>query len=276
MPCDESSLGGLIFVLTCEHACGRLPASYGTLGLPTDVLRSHWSYDVGAAQVARRLARDLGCSYFEGRYSRLLIDLNRSETHRRLIPTTAGRLRIRPNEEIPVSERDFRLERYWRPYRSAAEARICSLSRSRGMCVHVALHSFVPVLNGRRHTCDVGILYDPNRARERFVARQLCSALRSAGAIVRLNYPYRGTADGFTTALRRRLSPAGYAGLEIELNQSLLARAPRRRGVVIDALGTALKNLVQAAVRSRADRAKSRQKCPRDSWRRLRSGAISD
>ena len=40
---------------------------------------------------------------------------------------------------------------------------------------------------------------------------------------VRRNYPYRGAADGLTTALRRLFKPKDYLGLEIEINQALLA-----------------------------------------------------
>ena len=36
---------------------------------------------------------------------------------------------------------------------------------------------------------------------------------------VRRNYPYRGCADGFTTALHRKFSNVYYAGIELEVNQ---------------------------------------------------------
>jgi hypothetical protein len=37
--------------------------------------------------------------------------------------------------------------------------------------------------------------------------------------VVRLNYPYRGSADGLTTHLRRLHPNSDYAGIEIEVNQ---------------------------------------------------------
>jgi hypothetical protein len=40
--------------------------------------------------------------------------------------------------------------------------------------------------------------------------------------IVRRNYPYRGNADGLTTALRRVHGADRYVGIEVELNQRLL------------------------------------------------------
>jgi len=46
--------------------------------------------------------------------------------------------------------------------------------------------------------------------------------LEAQGLRVRMNYPYSGTSDGFTTQLRKQLPAARYAALEIETNQGLL------------------------------------------------------
>ena len=46
---------------------------------------------------------------------------------------------------------------------------------------------------------------------------------------MRRNAPYRGDTDGLTTALRRELPEGRYLGLELELNQALLAEAGSRR-----------------------------------------------
>ena len=66
---------------------------------------------------------------------------------------------------------------------------------------------------------DVGLLYDPAREAEVGLAAQWARAMRSGGSVrVRRNRPYRGTADGLTTTLRRRFGPR-YLGIELELNQ---------------------------------------------------------
>ena len=38
---------------------------------------------------------------------------------------------------------------------------------ARKQVLHVAVHSFTPVLHGERRNADVGLLYDPARPRER-------------------------------------------------------------------------------------------------------------
>jgi hypothetical protein len=65
--------------------------------------------------------------------------------------------------------------------------------------------------------------------------------LEAPGLRVRRNYPYRGVADGFTTALRRRFPADLYLGIELEVNQRLL-RSPHQepwlRGVLVESLQT--------------------------------------
>jgi hypothetical protein len=46
--------------------------------------------------------------------------------------------------------------------------------------------------------------------------------LAAHGLRVRMNAPYRGTSDGFTTQLRRRYAATRYWAFEIETNQALL------------------------------------------------------
>jgi len=87
--------------------------------------------------------------------------------------------------------------------------------------LHLSVHSFTPAIDGRVRNADVGLLYDPARTAERRVCQQLQRALQSAHPELRVrrNYPYRGTADGFTTYLRRLFPDKQYAGIEIEINQ---------------------------------------------------------
>lgn len=57
----------------------------------------------------------------------------------------------------------------------------------------------------------------PNRRRD--LHRHYDRVIAAAGVRVRLNYPYRGTADVLTKTLRLQLPSSTYAGLELELNQ---------------------------------------------------------
>lgn len=230
-------------IVTCEHASNHLPARYRGLGLTREALTSHIAWDAGARRVARKLARRFGCPYHEGRHSRLLIDLNRSPHHPKLVPRVAFGVHVPGNRVLLPGEMRRRIDRYYRPYREAVVRDIESLLARDGICCHLSVHSFAPILNRRERSAEVGILYDPAVATESELAGRMVSALRSRGLHVRRNYPYRGISDGMTTFCRRLFSERAYAGLELELNQRLLSPGEDQkfRSTLISGLEEALR-----------------------------------
>ncbi len=226
-------------VLTCEHASRRLPATLGSLGLDPIQRTSHIAWDRGAARLTRALAHALECPAALGRYSRLAADLNRSPHHPRAVPAVAFGTPVPGNADLTPAERSARIAAYHAPWRAHAYGIIERAARRPGGCVHLSIHSFTPELHGTVRRADVGLLYDPGHRRERRLAAIMRSLLGAAGFLVRRNYPYRGTSDGFTTWCRRRLPPARYIGIEIELNQRLVGRSGAQRRVV-DAVAAAL------------------------------------
>lgn len=209
-------------LVSCEHATNRLPRRYGRLGLSVAQLRSHIAWDPGAEAIARACARRLGRPLHAGRYSRLLIDLNRSAHHPKLIPRVAFGVTVPGNAGLNAEERRQRVERYYRPYRQRVIDEVERIIADSATCLHLSVHSFAPELHGVVRRADVGLLYDPQRSAEEDAARSASTRLVEAGLHVRFNYPYRGTSDGFTTFCRRRFPPSRYLGIEIEVNQRLL------------------------------------------------------
>ncbi|MGD8868603.1 MAG: N-formylglutamate amidohydrolase [Gemmatimonadales bacterium] len=209
-------------IVTCEHATNRLPSRYRGLGLTSKALVSHIAWDPGAREVARHFARRFDCPYHEGRYSRLLIDLNRSLRHPKLVPRTAFGVPVPGNRGLSRQEKHERIERYYRPYREAVLQDIERTLVHERICFQLSVHSFTPSLNGHDRRAEIGILYDPARTLERELADRIASALRELGLRVRRNHPYLGTSDGLTTFCRRAFSQRAYVGLEVEINQRLL------------------------------------------------------
>lgn len=237
-------------VVTCEHASNRLPRACGSLGLSEAFQRSHWAWDIGAARLARVCARRLGAPLHLGRYSRVLVDLNRSPDHPRVIPLRAGGRVVPGNLGLSAAERRRRIVRYHRPYRNAVLAEVRKLVLRHGACLHLSVHTFTPVWKGRERPFDVGLLYDPARPCERELARRLRRRLRDAGIDARLNRPYLGTSDGLTTGCRRLFPARRYAGIEIEVNQRLLS-APRRAAAVAEVVARCVEGASATASRSR-------------------------
>ncbi len=229
-------------MLTCEHASNKLPAAFKKF-VPADVQKTHRAYDIGALQVFRKLVKfakpEFSC---EGKFSRLFADLNRSITNKAVFSEYYGELEAR-GKAVKCSTSSAEKMRaqaiaYWKEYREKIEKFVASsLSSPKrtatkqkhaagkkgaedAAIIHLGIHSFTPVLNGMVRNADIGILYDPARPLERKFAQVIkAEILRLYPKMrVRFNYPYKGSSDGLTTALRKKFGPR-YVGIEIEMNQ---------------------------------------------------------
>ena len=212
-------------ILSCEHAVSTIPAEHAELFAGAGyALESHLGYDIGAQAVVQELEA-LAEAAFYGGCSRLLIDLNRSLRHPELFSTFS--------RHLPRQEKERIVADWYTPFRKNVLEAVDSAIARHGEVLHLSLHSFTPVLEGVARTADVGILYDPARHREKEMGRKLAAVLRELQPElkVRMNTPYRGTADGHTTALRRRFSGDQYLGIELEVNQSLLEDEQSRQAV---------------------------------------------
>jgi predicted N-formylglutamate amidohydrolase len=149
-----------------------------------------------------------------------VVDLNRS--------TGNPALFSRYTRDLPEEEKERLLERLWRPHRRRVEEAIREHVLRGRPVLHLAVHTFTPVLRGRRRSTDIGLLHDPARVAERRFCRSWQADMRRAlpGLAVHLNAPYRGTSDGFGMALRPAYRDPLYLAVEIEVNQ----RFPRRGG----------------------------------------------
>ncbi|HXV61043.1 MAG TPA: N-formylglutamate amidohydrolase [Vicinamibacteria bacterium] len=220
-------------LVTCEHGGNRVPRGFEALFRGAGhVLRSHRGYDRGAIETAKFLARRLGAELRATSVTRLLVDTNRSEDHPSLFSEITGPLDAELREKL--------LDRFYRPHRNAVETSIKGWIDSGYTVVHVASHSFTPVLEGKVRHADVSWLYDPQRREEREFVHRWRAALRTLRPDLRLrrNYPYRGSADGLTTHLRRAVPESSYIGIELEVNQRLAAGTLRH--VLAESLGDTL------------------------------------
>ena len=205
-------------IVSCEHGGNRVPRKYAYLFLgKRAVLNGHRGYDLGALVLARRLFSSLGQELYYSTTSRLLVDLNRSpDNPRRFSEFTRG---------LGAEDKSKIEELYHLPYRRSVES-AAAAHISRGETVlHLSVHSFTPMLNGKTRTADVGLLYDPARKRE----AEFCDGWRESlhsleGSLrVRMNYPYKGVSDGLVTYLRGKFPKGKYLGLELEVNQKRIS-----------------------------------------------------
>ena len=219
-------------IISCEHASNRIPPHFAYLFDGKDnVKSSHRAYDAGAASLARRLAKRLNGSLHLGSISRLLIDLNRSQTNRRsLFSQYSGKLKKR--------DREMLLKKYHFPYRKRVEEEVGRIIAQGRPALHISIHSFCPVKDSKVRKADIGLLYDPARKSEKKICVLLGRFLHKEimSLQVRRNYPYLGKSDGFTAFLRKQYTAEHYAGIEIEMNQGLLLSQRNRKEKVIETL----------------------------------------
>lgn len=196
------------------------------------MLQSHYGWDRGALQLARICARDCSAPLYFSQVSRQLVDLNRSRHHRALFSVFSKQLGQVERQEVCDS--------YYFPYRNRVEAVI--RDETCRPVIHLSFHSFTPELDGQVRDGDIGLLYDPARRLEMEFCKVLQSELRRTfpQLVVRRNYPYLGTADGFTTYLRKRFPQKTYLGIEIEINQKHVGPAKRCWQDLLDKFGEIL------------------------------------
>jgi len=210
-------------VVTCEHGGNRVPRRYLALFAGAKaLLASHRGWDPGALDIARRLARAWHAPLLAATTTRLLVDPNRSPHNPAVFSArTRG---------LPRDQRDALLADHHRPHWDRVRA---AVGAGAGSVLHLAVHSFTPVLHGVERGFGIGILYDPMRRSERALALAWQRRLRDAlpGVGVRRNAPYRGDADGLATALRREFPARRYRGIELELNQRVIASVAQRRAL---------------------------------------------
>ena len=209
-------------MLTCEHASNKLPAAFKS-AVPAEILKTHRAYDIGALAVFRKLVKFAKPEFYcEGKYSRLFVDLNRTITNKSAFSEYYEQL-----DKATASKVKAQATAYWSEYRAAIEKFVKSALKSKSKTaksepeiVHLGIHSFTPVLNGKVRNADIGILYDPSRPQERAYANVIKDEIKRLypAMKVRFNYPYKGSSDGLTTTLRKKIGPQ-YVGIEIEINQ---------------------------------------------------------
>jgi len=171
--------------------------------------------------------------------SRLLIDLNRSPGHRELFSEFMAR--------ASTKERDAIFCRFYLPHRRRVEEKVARHLQGGAKVLHLAIHSFTPVLNGATRQADIGLLYDPRSKLEREFCRRWRRELRKEAPWlrVRYNYPYRGRADGLGTYLRRRMGAKGCLAVELEVNQRHLGPTAATRVEVTRAIALSLRSALR-------------------------------
>jgi predicted N-formylglutamate amidohydrolase len=229
----------LHWLVLCDHASNHVPAEYRGLGLPPFELTRHIAWDLGAGDMARRLARALRSPLIEQGVSRLVIDANRAWDDPTLIPPVSDGTSIPGNQDIDEDEKRRRWQRWHQPYHRRI-ARHLNQMHAVGIVPFVlSVHSFTPQLGSDEpRPWPIGVLWrhDPT------LAHALVRHLAGDGTHVGDNKPYDGhLAMGYTVDFHAIGRALPYT--MIEMRQDQLATPSGRRRWALK-VGSALEAVV--------------------------------
>ncbi|GLV21105.1 N-formylglutamate amidohydrolase [Sphingobium sp. TomMM35A] len=207
----QIDVGPLDVLIIADHASAHVPADID-LGIDPALLGSHIAIDVGAAEVSRMLAKQLGCTAILGGVSRLVIDLNREDDAPGLLPVMSDGHPIPGNRHADLSDR---MMRFHHPYHH----QIARLLDGMTSPFILSVHSFTPQLASdpqAERPWDIGVLYnEDDRA-----ARIAIPMLEEAGLMVGDQLPYSGRLLNAT--MNRHAEANGIPYLGIEMRQDLV------------------------------------------------------
>jgi predicted N-formylglutamate amidohydrolase len=201
----------------CDHASNAVPPELGDLGLPPAAFARHIASDLGAAAVTRALAARFAAPAVLGRWSRLVVDLNRGADDPTAVMKLSDGSIVPGNRGLTPAEVAQRMARYHAPYHDAIADQIAGMLAAGTVPVIVSMHSFTPVWRGRPRPWHVGVLWD----RDGRLARPLMERLpQEPGWVIGDNEPYSGELEN--DCLFRHGTMNGLPHVLIETRQDLL------------------------------------------------------
>lgn len=233
----ERASGSSPCLLTCDHAGRAIPRKLASLGLGAEELASHVAWDLGVAELGRRLSARLDACLIAASYSRLVIDANRPPGSPDSIVTLSERTRIAANEGITAEDVRRREDEVFHPYHRRIREELDARRAAARASALIALHSFTPVYLDEARRWHAGVLY----GRDARLGRLVLEELRADTAlVVGDNQPY-AVSDATDHTILVHGERRGIAHVELEIRQDLLA-CPESVQLWAERLGTALEN----------------------------------
>jgi predicted N-formylglutamate amidohydrolase len=215
---ERNRNGASVFVITVDHAGRRLPRQLGDLGLPAAELERHIAWDIGALDVALKVASALDAPLVAQNYSRLVIDCNRDLRQPSSIPTVGESVEIPGNTGLDPQEVTARSEEIFQPYHDHLRALLDERERAGRRSILVAQHSMTDVFKAVRRPMHAAVLYNRDR---RFAGLVLEKLREESDLIIGDNEPYSGS-DAVDYTIPYHAELRGIPYVELEIRQDLI------------------------------------------------------
>ncbi|MCZ2723601.1 N-formylglutamate amidohydrolase [Marinomonas sp. 15G1-11] len=216
-----NSAGQSDILLVCEHASHFIPENFNNLGLTKAECLSHIGWDIGAADMAKALSKQLDASLILQRYSRLLYDCNRPPSELSAIPPLSEVTAIPGNSELTAEQRDYRVQQIYQPFHREIEAQINAREESGRKTILVTIHSFTPTYKGQLRTVELGVICDLDNV---FAKRFYDQAQALSHYDIRMNEPY-GPSDPVLHMVTRHGRNNQIDNVMLEVRNDLIEQA---------------------------------------------------
>jgi len=180
--------GEAALLLICDHASCAVPEALDGLGLDDTTRTDHIGWDIGAAEVTRKLSVLLDAPAVLAGYSRLLIDCNRPAAAPDLVPPVADGSPVPGNQDLSAEEIAARRDAFFEPYHEEIRYFLDKFAAAERVPILAAIHSFTPdkSTDDAPRPWQISVCWD----RDGRVAQPVLAALREEGLTVGENQPY--------------------------------------------------------------------------------------
>jgi predicted N-formylglutamate amidohydrolase len=179
----------------------------------------HIAWDIGAADVAIRLAAALDAFAILQTYSRLVIDCNRRPGIPASIVRISESTRIPGNEIVTIEAAAAREREIFRPYHDRIRTELDTRQAQGRPTILISVHSFTPRFHGKQRPWHAGVLYN----RDARIASELLRFLRAEpGLVIGDNEPY-SVGDTTDYTIPEHGERRGLPHVGIELRQDLIS-----------------------------------------------------
>tara|TARA_B100000902_G_scaffold386947_1_gene430271 strand:+ start:3832 stop:4536 length:705 start_codon:yes stop_codon:yes gene_type:complete len=208
-------------LIIADHASNYLPKENNKLGLTNAFLNQHIAFDIGVKELSLDLSHQLKCNVIQGKYSRLLIDLNRDLDDPTVIPEIVDRKIIPGNIGLSKKELKLRVKKIYNKYHYEIDRTI----KNEKVRVILSLHSFNPIFKNKKRLLEFGVLSNEDKTLSNIIIDQLKLQKLNVGD----NKPYKGNLIGdsmYRHGLRNKLPHA-----LIEVRNDLLSNPTKIKRV---------------------------------------------
>lgn len=185
-------------LLIAEHTSSEFPKTKEFANVNYAYLKGIPDYyDIGAEKIIVFLARKFQHTAIHAKYSRLLIDLNRSLEHEQLIRYVEDDKKkiIHFNQDLSEEQKLERIELYWKPFHNMLKKIIRNKLQNFETVFAFPIHSCFPEFAGKKRDFEIDLLFNKDEG----LAKAIGKALKSKGYDVKYNHPpFSGIKNVFT------------------------------------------------------------------------------